>query len=71
MLRKLLRSDEVATLLDVSLDRVTALAREGHIPAIRCGRAWRFCPEQIDRWILAGGAGGWKRESQVERGHRD
>jgi hypothetical protein len=57
MLRKLLRTDEVATILDISADRVTLMAREGDLPAVRC-RTWRFCPEQIRSWVIAGGAGG-------------
>lgn len=65
MLRKLLRTDEVAALLDVPSDRVTRMAREGQLPAIRCGRTWRFSLEQVNTWIEAGGAGGWKRPSQT------
>ena len=66
MLQKLLRTDEVAALLDVSSDRVTRMAREGLLPAIRCGRTWRFSPEQVEEWMRLGGAGEWRRPSLTE-----
>jgi len=68
MLRKLLRTDEVAIFFDIPSDRVTRMAREGQLPAIRCGRTWRFSGDQINAWMKAGGAGGWKRGSETERG---
>jgi excisionase family DNA binding protein len=68
MLRKLLRTDEVAALLDVPADRVTRMARDGQLPAIRCGRTWRFSYEQVNAWMEAGGAGGWKRDFPTDRG---
>ncbi len=65
MVRKLLRSDEVAELLDVSVDRVFSLAREGIIPSCRLGRQIRFCPEKLQQFIGNGGKalpGGWRKE---------
>ncbi|MGA2713571.1 MAG: hypothetical protein ABSG41_10740 [Bryobacteraceae bacterium] len=46
------------------------MAREGLLPAIRCGRTWRFSPDQVNTWMQGGGAGGWKRQSQIDRGPR-
>lgn len=66
---KLLRTDEVAVILDVLPDRVATMAREGLIPAIRCGRSWRFSPSRLREWMESGGAGGWKRlRSKVRSG---
>ncbi len=61
MFEKLLRTDEVAAVLDVPVNRVTTLAREGMLPAVRCGRVWRFPPSQLREWIDSGGAGSWKK----------
>ena len=64
---KLLRADEVAVILDIPVDRVAAMAREGLLPAIRCGRTWRFSLSRLNEWMESGGAGGWKRSSQLEK----
>jgi excisionase family DNA binding protein len=61
---KLLRTDEVAAILDISAERVATMAREGLLPAVRCGRTWRFGPSRLYRWMESGGAGGWRRSSQ-------
>ncbi len=66
MLRKLLRTDEIAAVLDVPAERVARMAREGLLPAIRCGRTWRFSPEKVQEWMQTGGAGGWKRALQKD-----
>jgi excisionase family DNA binding protein len=63
---KLLRTDEVAVILDIPADRVATMAREGLLPAIRCGRSWRFAPSRLRKWMESGGAGGWKRSLQSE-----
>jgi excisionase family DNA binding protein len=65
MPEKLLRTDEVAVFLDIPADRVAAMAREGLLPAIRCGRSWRFAPTRLQEWMELGGAGGWKRLSDL------
>ena len=64
---RLLRADETAVILDVSLQRLYALAREGRIPSVRIGRQLRFDPNTIAAFINAGGAplpGIWRREPQ-------
>src|SRR5580658_1065519 len=67
---KLLRTDEVAVILDIPADRVATMAREGLLPAIRCGRSWRFAPSRLTEWMESGGAGGWKRSSVFAESHR-
>lgn len=32
------------------------------MPAIRCGRQFRYDPERLAEWARGGGAGGWRRE---------
>jgi excisionase family DNA binding protein len=39
---KLLRSTEVAHLLDISPDEVLDLAKQGRIKAVKEGRFWKF-----------------------------
>ena len=67
MLEKLMRTDEVAALLDVPTDRVTSMARLGLLPAIRCGRTWRFAQAALNAWMESGGAGRWSRGCPTER----
>jgi excisionase family DNA binding protein len=42
---------DLAEYLRVSEAKVYRMAQDGHIPAFRVGRAWRFKKEQIDEWI--------------------
>ena len=53
---KLLRSEEVAETLGVSVHRVQKLIREGLLPAVRLGRSIRVSPEALKAWIDNGGA---------------
>lgn len=46
---------EVAEILDVSLDRAYALARDGIIPVVHMGRQVRVNRETLSDWIKAGG----------------
>ncbi len=52
---KLLRASEVASLLRVPLARVYELARNGTLPVVRIGRQVRVHPDELDRWLRAGG----------------
>ena len=66
MADKLLKSTEVAELLDVKPERVFALAREGILPSVRLGRQLRFSNEAIVEFIKNGGKsfpGGWRKEA--------
>jgi len=42
--------------------QVRAMANDGILPAIRCGRQFRFDPDRLRIWAEHGGAGGWRRE---------
>lgn len=47
----LLRADGVGKMLGFSKQRVYALAADGDIPSIKFGRAVRFDPEDVERYI--------------------
>ena len=42
---------EVAEYLRLSEAKVYKMANEGHVPALRMGKTWRFKKELIDEWI--------------------
>jgi len=66
MQKKLITVEQAADILNVSVDRVYAIARENILPVVRIGRQIRVDPEQLDEFIASGGqnfAGGWKKES--------
>jgi excisionase family DNA binding protein len=42
---------DVAEYLRLSEAKVYKLANEGHVPALRMGKSWRFKKELIDEWI--------------------
>jgi len=63
----LLRAPEVAELLDLSTDRVYALARQGRIPNVKIGRSVRFARAAVGAWIESGGEGlpgGWRAKPE-------
>lgn len=63
MVEKLLKVPEVARWLDLPVDRVYSMAREGILPTIRLGRQLRFDRKAIDEFIRNGGKAlpaGWK-----------
>ncbi|MEH6993235.1 helix-turn-helix domain-containing protein [Neobacillus drentensis] len=47
--------NQVAEILDVSLDRAYALVRKGILPAVYLGRQIRVEPDQLANWISKGG----------------
>jgi excisionase family DNA binding protein len=49
---KLLSPDEVSGLLGVERVTVIRLARAGKIPSIKVGKAVRFRPSTIERWLI-------------------
>ena len=53
--RKLLRIEEVAEILDVSLGRAYELARAGLFPVVRLGRQVRVDPRSLDEFLRGGG----------------
>jgi excisionase family DNA binding protein len=42
---------DVAEYLRLSEAKVYKMANDGHIPALRMGKTWRFKKELIDEWI--------------------
>jgi excisionase family DNA binding protein len=42
---------DVADYLRLSEAKVYRMAKEGHVPAIRMGKTWRFRRDLIDDWI--------------------
>lgn len=62
---RLLRAQEVATILDTTSARVYALIRGGLLPVVRLGRQIRISERALEEWIAHGGQalpGGWRRE---------
>jgi excisionase family DNA binding protein len=47
--------EEVAAYLKMGKSTIYTLARTGHLPAHRAGKAWRFDADERDYWIKAGG----------------
>lgn len=58
-LRRCITAMEVSTQTGIPLPRIYQLAREGHLPVVRLGRAMRFDPEAVAQWLSAGGTGPW------------
>jgi len=48
---RLLRSDEVAEVLQISRSMAYALMKRGDIPTVRIGTSVRVRPEDLDRYI--------------------
>jgi excisionase family DNA binding protein len=42
---------DVADYLRLSEAKIYRMAKEGHVPAIRMGKTWRFKRDLIDDWI--------------------
>ncbi len=42
---------DVARYLRLSEAKVYQMTRDGHVPAIRLGKTWRFRKDLIDEWI--------------------
>ncbi len=64
----MLRIQDVAERLSVSVPRTYELVRLGLIPATRVGRQIRVDPQALERWIEQGGRrlpGGWRREPSL------
>jgi excisionase family DNA binding protein len=58
---KLMKIPEVAKRLQLSNNRVYAMAQQGEIPAFKLGGQWRVREEALDAWIA-------KQASEAERG---
>jgi excisionase family DNA binding protein len=51
MEEKIMTTKEVAEYLRLAEATVYKLARDGNIPAMKLGRAWRFKRDLIDEWF--------------------
>lgn len=54
--RDVLTLDEAAAYLRVHPRTLRTKASEGEVPGAKIGRVWRFHRDQLERWILEGGA---------------
>lgn len=54
--RDVLTLDEAAAYLRVHPRTLRTKASKGEVPAAKIGRVWRFHRNQLERWILEGGA---------------
>ena len=64
---ELLRAGRAAKKLDVSVDRLYSLTREGVVPAVSLGRMLRWSESQLNEFIESGGKrfeGGWKKRKE-------
>jgi excisionase family DNA binding protein len=50
----LLTPEQVSERFQIRVRQVKELARQGRIPAIKIGRAWRFSEEVLVEWIHNG-----------------
>jgi excisionase family DNA binding protein len=48
--------DEIGKYLGVSSDTVYRWIDKHDMPAHRMGRLWKFKKEQVDTWVIGGGA---------------
>jgi excisionase family DNA binding protein len=60
----LLTPEQVSEKFQLKIRQVKELARQGRIPAIKVGRAWRFSEEILMEWIRGG-----KKDNYVEINH--
>ena len=54
ILAQIMTTKELAVYLRLHQITICKLSKEGKIPSIRIGRAWRFDKEVIDEWIAKG-----------------
>jgi excisionase family DNA binding protein len=47
--------DETAHFLRIHPETLREKARQGKIPALKVGRAWRFQRERLEQWLAEGG----------------
>ena len=48
--------DETAAYLGIKRDTVYKWIAEKQMPAHRMGRLWKFRKEEVDEWVISGGA---------------
>ena len=47
----LMTSEQVAERMQVTVEWVHAMARQGDMPAIKLGRYWRFDSNELEDWL--------------------
>ncbi len=63
---RLLRANQAAQKIDVTVDRLYDYSRQGIVPVVRIGRQVRWSEEALDDFISNGGQsfpGGWKKDN--------
>lgn len=63
-MNKLLKTEEVAEVLSVSLKTVQNLINEGDLPALRIGKNWRVDPVQFQHYLNNAGTPAYKALAQ-------
>ncbi|MEC7474738.1 MAG: helix-turn-helix domain-containing protein [Pseudomonadota bacterium] len=58
--------DEIGKHLGVSNDTVYRWIDKHAMPAHRMGRFWKFKKDEVDEWVMAGGAADRSNKDQVE-----
>ena len=53
--------EEIATYLGIKRDTVYRWINEKQMPSHRMGRLWKFKKDEVDEWVLKGGASEEKR----------
>lgn len=54
----------IAQYLSVSKETIYRWLERETIPAHKMGKLWRFKRNEVDKWIIKGGAEGWSRKIQ-------
>lgn len=50
-MEKLMRLEEVAKYLRLSVHTLYKMAEQRRIPALKAGKQWRFKKDEIDKWM--------------------
>ena len=62
---------EIAAYLGIKRDTVYKWINRRAMPAHKVGRLWKFRKDDIDRWILRGGASGAQKQAVRPQGTCD
>jgi excisionase family DNA binding protein len=63
--------NEIAAYLGVKRDTVYKWIPEKQMPAHRMGRLWKFRKDEVDRWVMSGGAFNGGPQSSTKPGSDD
>jgi len=62
--------DEIAAYLGIKRDTVYKWIGEKQMPAHRMGRLWKFRRDEVDEWVISGGADDNRRDDSGRDGNR-